>query len=299
VAIAHDFEYHRPQTLNEALELKARYREQAMVLTGGTDLIVNIKEGMIKPDAVIDIKDIHELNFMESNDNELSIGSLVTFSQLIDSKAVQEKFVMLWDAAKTVASAGVRSRATLAGNICSAVPSLDSAPPLLCYNAVVHAISSEGKRDIPIQEWFLSPRKTALRVDEIVTGISLFASTEKNASVYLKLGRYGGEDLAQAGWGILITESMQYRIAHCALAPIPKRGLLIEQLLNGNELSDSLIREAMNLVDSEISPIADIRSSKEYRVHMSKVMLKRGLIAAGDRLNGLKVDPARLLGGYL
>lgn len=296
MALSHEFDYARPQSLTEALQLKDKYKDKARWLSGGTDLIVNIKEGMMKPDLLIDIKAIDELWQIGYSSGKLYIGAAVSFSELIDSEDVTQHFGMLSDACKTVASTGVRARATLVGNICSAVPSLDSAPPLFCYEAVVHCASVDGKRGIPIDQWFLAPRKTALADNELVTGITLKA-VPNSAGIYVKLGRYGGEDLAQAGWGILVNQNRQYRIAHCALAATPKRAHQIEQLLAGKELGNALIEQAIALIPHEISPITDIRSSKEYRLHVSGVMLKRGLLAAYDRLQGKTLEAHKLLGG--
>lgn len=297
MALAHEFEYRRPKSLDEALRLLADYRDRAKVLAGGTDLIVNIKEGMMKPELLIDVKDIPELRGIKQDGHTLRLGASITFCDLIASTEVRTGFQMLADAARTVASVGVRSRATLAGNICSAVPCLDSAPPLLCYDAVVHCASGSRLRDIPIEEFWLGPRKTALAADELVTAITIASPGESSASLYLKLGRYGGEDLAQAGWGFLITASNQYRIAHCALAPKPARAKKIEAVLNGQPITPELIAKACALLSEEVSPITDIRSGREYRLHMSEVMLRRGLLAVKDRLEGRDVDPAKLLGG--
>ncbi len=296
MALAHEFDYARPACLEEALKLKNEYREKAVFLAGGTDLIVNIKEGMLKPELVIDIKDLGEMEDFPYNEDRMFVGAAITLEYLIHSDPLLFDYQILQDAAKTVASHGVRTRATLAGNICSAVPSLDSAPALLCLEAVVHCVSVDGERQIPIGEWFIAPRKTALRDNELVLGV-YFPSAINWAGIYLKLGRYGGEDLAQAGWGIMLNRERQYRIAHCALGPVPKRAFKIEAWLNGNELSEELIAEAIKLIPEEISPITDIRSSKEYRTHVSGIMLKRGLLAARDRLKGKPVDAAKLLGG--
>ncbi len=296
MALSHEFDYVRPSSLEEALKLKNKYREKAVFLAGGTDLIVNIKEAMLRPELLIDIKDIPNAKELGSRDDSFFIGAGITFEELIESPIIENQYQMLHDSAKTVASHGVRTRATLAGNICSAVPSLDSAPSLLCYEAKVHCASVDAKREIPIYEWFVSPRKTALRDNEMVLGLSL-PSGIGWSGIYVKLGRYGGEDLAQAGWGILLNSNLQYRLSHCALGPVPKRAAKIEKQLSGKELNDKLICAAIELIPEEISPITDIRSSKEYRSHVSGVMLKRGLLAARDRLNGLEVDAAKLLGG--
>jgi CO/xanthine dehydrogenase FAD-binding subunit len=297
MSMSHVFEYQRPESLPELLRLKDRYQDQAKILAGGTDLIVNMKEGQMQPAVVLDIKAIPKIRKFGFDEDRFYIGAGITFSELIESPQLQEHYPMLWDAARTVASTGVRSRATLAGNICSAVPSLDSGPPLLCHEAVVHCESVSGARELPIRQWFVSPRRTALKDNEVVTGISLETKTGRHSGIYLKLGRYNGEDLAQAGWGFWRDEQLQYKIAHCALAPTPKRAEQLEALLKGKELCAELIKSACHLLEQEISPISDIRCCSEYRIHVSKVMLRRGLSALTDRYQGKTVDPRKLLGG--
>lgn len=295
MALACSFDYQRPSTLTEALQLKAKYKNKAHFLAGGTDLIVNIREGVLKPDLLIDIKRIRELSQLNWENDTLFIGSNVTFAELIENEVVQKHFVLLHDACKTIGSTGIRARATLTGNICSAVPSLDSAPALLCYEAMIHCAGTDSKREIPVKEWFLSPRKTALQEDEIVTGISLKRIPD-SYGIYIKLGRYSGEDLAQAGWGILMTADKQYRFAHCALSPIPKRAYHIEDLFNGNSLNADLIEKAIALIPSEINPITDIRSTQKYRMYISGIMLRRGLLAIQKRSSGKDIDPRKLMG---
>jgi len=283
---AHEFEYFKPATLDEALSLLTKYRDSARILAGGTDLALKIKEGMETPDEVIDIKGIDALKRLEIDKDTLFIGSLVTFSNLIDSDLVKEKFSLLRDASSTVGSVGTRNRATMAGNICSAVPSLDSGPALLVHEAEVFIKSTDGERTVPIEKWFVGPKQSALKAGEIVTGISVPYPKKKYAGCYVKLGRYAGEDLAQAGVGILVLDGHEYRIAFCAVGPVPRRSEKIEMLLNGNKLTDALIEEAKALIPEEISPITDIRSSKEYRMLMVKVMFERGMKAAVSRLRG-------------
>ncbi len=282
--ITKDFEYFKPKTPEDAIHLLSKFGKKAKILAGGTDLIVNLKEEIEKPEILIDIKGIEELHEIRFEDNRLFIGANVTFSDLIDSKIIKEKFNLLWQASRTVASVGIRNRATMVANICSAVPSADSAPALLVYDAEVIVRNSKQERKIPISEWFKGPKKTALYDNEIVTGISIDLPGKKHAGTYEKLSRYDGEDLAQAGVGILAFEDLQYRIAFCAVGPIPKRSKRMEEFLNGNKISDALIQKVKNLVPAEISPITDIRSSKEYRTHMLKIMFERGLKKAIAKL---------------
>lgn len=286
MAIAHLFEYFKPKSLVELTDLLSQYKSKAKILSGGTDLIVRIKDGFEFPEVVIDIKGLPELKELKFDGKNLFIGAAVTFNELIDSEVVKEKYQLLWESAKSVASTGIRNRATLVGNICSAVPSLDSGPALLNYEAEVILKSKDGERRVNINEFFLGPRKTVLKENEFVYGVVVPLPNKKNGSAYVKLGRYNGEDLAQVGIGILVLEGNEYRIAHCAVGPVSARARKIEQLLNGKTLNDSLIEEAKKLIEQEISPITDVRATKEYRIHMAKIMLERGLKASIDRMNG-------------
>ncbi|NLI56038.1 xanthine dehydrogenase family protein subunit M [bacterium] len=288
--ISHEFEYYKPKDFGELSELLIQYKTKAKILSGGTDLVVRIKDGFEFPEIVIDIKSISELKELKFDGKDLFIGATVTFNELIESDVVKEKFPLLWEAAKSVASTGIRNRATLAGNICSAVPSLDSGPALLVYEAEVILKSNNGERKVNINDFFLGPRKTVLKEDEFVYGVNVPLPQKKNGGSYVKLGRYNGEDLAQVGIGILILEGNEYRIAHCAVGPVAARAKKIEQLLNGKPLDDPLIEEAKKLIEQEISPITDIRATKEYRIHMAKVMFERGLKAAVNRMNGKGPD---------
>ena len=286
MVITTDFKYFKPKDLEEATVLLSKFGKKAKILAGGTDLIVNLKSETETPEAVIDIKGIAELNEIGFANGNLFIGANVTFSDLLDSEIIRDKFNLLWQASKTVASVGIRNRATLVGNICSAVPSADSSPALLVYEAKVLIRNSEHKKEIPITEWFVGPKKTVLSEDEIVEGISISLPQEKHFGVYKKLGRYDGEDLAQAGIGIMALKNLEYRIAFCAVGPIPKRSLKIEKMMNGKELSDSLIKQVKQIIPDEISPITDIRATKEYRIHMVRVMFERGLKKAVAQLSG-------------
>ena len=286
MAIAHEFEYVKPGTMREAVNTLARYGMRARVLAGGTDLVSLISENMVTPDAVVDIKSIPGLNKIEFKNGVLSIGALVTFSDLRDSTIVAKKFPVIREMTGWVASVGIRNRATMVGNICSAVPCCDSGPILLVYDAAVLVTGPSGKRKVPLRDWFLGPRRTVLKRGEIATGVAVPLPKKKHAACFVKLRRYEGEDLAQASVTVLALAGNSYRISFGSVAPRPIRGEKIEALLEGQPLSDSLIQEAVRLVPGEIAPITDIRATKEYRMHMVGVMLERGLRAAAARLAG-------------
>jgi CO/xanthine dehydrogenase FAD-binding subunit len=286
MAIAQQFEYLKPRRLSEAVRIISRYGSRAQVLAGGTDLIGLIADDAAKPDLVIDIKGISGLDKVELKTGVLRIGALVTFSDLKHSHILARKFPVVGEMAGWVASVGIRNRATMVGNICSAVPCCDSGPILLIYDAAVLVAGPARKRKIPVSAWFVGPRKTALKRGEIVTGLDLPLPKKKHAGCFVKLKRYEGGDLAQASVAILALDGNSYRIAFGAVASRPIRAPKIEALLEGKALSGPLMEEAVRLLPAEIAPITDIRATREYRSHMVGVMLKRGLEAAVSRLKG-------------
>ncbi len=283
--ILHDFDYFKPTTLDEVISLISN-NKNAAIFSGGTDLIVNLKEGTATPAIVVDIKNLMNLKKIEFKENSLEIGALVTFTDLLESDLIKEKFPLIWEVSKTVASVGIRNRATMVGNICSAVPSMDSGPLLCVYNALVHTISLKKERKIRMKDWFLENKKTALKNGELVTHVSIPFPNQKTGGCYVRLGRYCGEDLAQVNLALLAFADKTYKIAFGAVAPVPLRVNKIESFLNGKKIDNTLIKQAKELIPDEISPITDIRATKEYRMHMAKVMFERGIITAVARLNG-------------
>ncbi|HSR45795.1 MAG TPA: xanthine dehydrogenase family protein subunit M [Acidimicrobiia bacterium] len=286
MAIAHQFAYHKAATLDEAVEVLTRAGPTARVLAGGTDLVPWMRDDAVHPETVVDIKAIDALDEISLEGNHLYLGPLVTFSDLLTSELVAGHLPILREMADTVASPGIRNRATVAGNICSAVPSCDAGPTLLVLEASVAVLGPNGARTVPIEEWFVGPRRTALEQGEIVTGLSIPIPDRPHGAIYLKLQRYEGEDLSQAGVTVLVTGDNVFRIAFGAVGPVPSRARAIEQLLAGKVLSDELVAAAQHLVPGAISPITDMRATKEYRARICEVMLDRGLRAAVARRDG-------------
>jgi carbon-monoxide dehydrogenase medium subunit len=258
------------------------------VLAGGTDLVAWLRDDAVAPDLVVDIKDIPDLRDIRLEGQTLHVGSLVTFTDLIESDLVAGHAPLLAEMSETVASPGIRNRATMAGNICSAVPSCDAGPVLLAYDTTVHVTGPNGTRSIDINDWFTGLRETSRTEDEVVTHLTI--EVPKHGGVYVKLMRYAGEDLAQAAVGIVVYPNLDYRVAFGAVAPTPIRSAAIEAELRGHELDDALIDKVVAMVPGEISPITDMRATADYRTHITGVMLRRGLVAAVERLEGKGPD---------
>ncbi len=284
--ILHDFEYVKPETVDEAVAVLSRHGADAAVLAGGTDLVGWLRDEIVAPAVVVDIKSISELCAITRADGCLRIGAAVPFNVIHRHAEVVRLLPVLAEAAGRVGSCGLRNRATLAGNICSAVPCCDGGPPLLVLEAEVELAGPKGSRRVPIADWFIEKRRTARAADELVTAVRIPLPAEPHGAAYIKLGRYRGEDLAQASVAVLSLPGHVRRVAFGALAAKPFRAGKLEALLAGRPLTDALIDEARSLLSEEIAPITDVRATKEYRRLATAVMLERALRAADDRLAG-------------
>ena len=283
MSIACEFEYAKPAILKEALRLLAR--PGAVSLAGGTDLVAWLRDGAVSPAFLVDLKGLEELRGIHLKDGKLWIGAQTTFAEIIESPLVRRHAPVLAEAAGMVASVGVRNRATIGGNICSAVPCCDSGPALLIYEAVIHVATRQGVRSIPANKWFVGPRRTALAKGGIVTGMSL--PLVRGAGAFAKLKRYRGEDLAQASVAVRVDVKGVWRVAYGSVAPTPIRGPRVERLLKGVKKPDlALLKKAVALAEAEVAPITDIRGSQVYRRLMVGVMLKRAVRLAAARLAG-------------
>jgi CO/xanthine dehydrogenase FAD-binding subunit len=258
-------------------------------LAGGTDLVAWLRDGAVSPGCLVDLKGLGELRGIRIKAGKLWIGSNTTFAEIIESPLVRRHAPLLAESSGMVASVGVRNRATVGGNICSAVPCCDSGPTLLVYEAKIHVATSRGTKSIPATKWFLGPRRTALAKGSIVLGMSL--PLAKHAGAFAKLKRYRGEDLAQASVGVRVDAKGLWRVAYGSVAPTPIRGPKVERLLRGEKKpTAALLKKAMALAEAEVAPITDIRGSQEYRRLMVGVMLKRAIALAASRLAGRGAD---------
>jgi CO/xanthine dehydrogenase FAD-binding subunit len=286
MSIACEFEYAKPASLKEALRLLARKTVGGAVpLVGGTDLVAWLRDGAISPGILVDLKGIAELDGIRLKAGKLWIGARATFAEIIASPLVRKHVPLLVESSGMVASVGVRNRATMGGNICSAVPCCDSGPTLLVHEATIHVATLRGPKNIPMNKWFLGPRRTALPKGGIVTGISL--PLAKHAGAFAKLKRYRGEDLAQASVAVRVDAKGVWRVAYGSVAPTPIRGPKVERRLRGEKKpSVALLKQAVALAEAEVAPITDIRGSQVYRRLMVGVMLKRAIRLAAARLVG-------------
>ena len=285
------FEYHAPASLSEALDYLSRYSGKAKVLAGGTDLLVSMKKREVLPEHLINLKGIQELKHIRYDKKRgLEIGGLVTLREIERSTIVKEKYGALWDAANVMAAPQIRSLATIGGNLCSAVPSADTAPPLVALGATVTLAGKNGERTLLVEDFFAGPEASVLNPVEILSRVFIPSPPENSGGAYLKLMRRNAMDLALVGVAACLKLDggkrvcQEARIALGAVAPTPMRALRAEEVLLNKEPDEQLAMEAGKIAAQEARPISDVRASKEYRTEMLRVLTKRAVMEALKRV---------------
>lgn len=269
------FEYFAPTSLKEAVEFLNEKGESALILNGGTDLMIRMRDGHIAPEYIVNIKKIHGLNRISFENGRVTIGATVLLNDLGLNETIQKKYPFLAQAALSVGSKQVRNRATCVGNICNASPLADTATPLLALDAKVHIFSGEGEKVIPLKDFFVFVRKTLLQHGEIVTGISF---EDRDAlGIFTKISRRKEVDLSTVCSTIIKKDDI-YTISFGAVAPTPIRLSQTEAFLNGKMLSQLLIEEACLIASKEVKPISDLRATEAYRREMVEVMMRNTLL---------------------
>lgn len=277
-----EFEYVEPADLSEAVALLDRYGDEAKILAGGTDLLVWMKEGARTPKYLINIKHIPGVRHIHFSEGEgLRIGALTTVREIETDAVVREKFGALHQAARELASIQVRNLATLGGNLCTASPAAETAPPLLALGAAVKLRGLRGERVLPLAEFFQGPGSTALE-REILTEIIIPAPKPGSRSVYQSISRRNAVDLAIVGvaasGGVDGGGKWQdVRLALGAVAPTPIRASRAEQALAGKPAEPDVIAAAAETAAEESRPISDLRATAWYRKEMVKVLVRRAL----------------------
>jgi carbon-monoxide dehydrogenase medium subunit len=287
-------DYFEPKTLPEALSLLAKYGDEAKVIAGGTDMLVDMKYKE-EPGCLINIKRIPGLNHIRENDGGLRIGPLVTIRELETNGLVRERLSLLWEAAHQFASLQIRNTATIGGNICRASPSGETLAPLLVLEAKGKLAFADGEKTEPFNSLFQGPGKTSLGSRGLLTDIDVPYPTPDSRGVYLKHAVRGPMDIAMVGVAVLVAPDtakknvQDVRIGLAAVAPTPIRAAKTEALLRGRPLTTALVKEAAQIAASESRPIDDQRSSAEYRRWIVEALTRRGLEQTWKAATGKEV----------
>ncbi len=282
------FAYFVPKTIEEALHLLADQGEGARLMAGGTDVMVKMSHGLLKPAAIIDIQQIESLRGIRFHGTEgLTLGALARLGQVTSHPDVVKYYPSLSYAVSCMANVEVRNMGTVAGNICNAAPSADTAPPLMTMNAELTLSSLKGERKLPVNEFFRGPGMTAMERGEMLTSIHIPAPQPKSGASYKRISARCGVDIAAVCVGVHVAlngrSCKEAKIVLGAVAPLPMRATKTEALLQGREPTVEVIQQAGDQASEEARPISDMRSSAEWRKTMVTVLTRRALNEAFER----------------
>ena len=274
--------FRRARTLDEALDLLAELGDDAQILAGGTDVMIQYLDGQIAPGTLVHIEGVEELATASVN-HRTTLGPLTTHRTLATDEAFATAHPALAASAGMVGGWQTQAVGTIGGNICNASPAADTAPPLLVADTQVTLTSRRGERRVPLRHFFLDRRRTALEPDELLTAIDLDPLPAGAGEVYLKIGRRGAMEVALVGIAVRLgfagdgtVESAG--IAVCSIAPTPRRVPDAEAALIGSRLESEALDAAGEALRAAASPIDDARASAAYRIRTLRGLLERAAL---------------------
>ena len=257
-----------PTTIKEALEYISSEKDSKFI-AGGTDLIIQISDGFITPQMLIDLSRIEKLKKQEKIEEGFKIGSAVTLEEIVSSKYLPQCLIQ---GAKSIGSPQIRNLGTIGGNICNASPCGDILAPIIVLEGELVLISPYGKRKISANDFFVGPKKTVIAKDEILSEIIFKKKYLKEGrSSFRKIGKRNGQTISQVNVAIWVkkrgkgNEVEDIRVAVGSVAPIPLRLEKVEIFLKGRTINQETLKDALKVIDEQIKPISDVRASENYR----------------------------------
>ena len=275
-----NFLYRKPSTLEEVFALLSEYQEGALVYAGGTVILPKMKQKLLQPEILIDIKGIKGLEEIRGESKKgFTLGALATLRSLEVSWAIQERGKVIAEAAGMIGSIQNRNSATLGGNLCYASPSAEMAPCLIALGATARIVSKEGERSVSLQEFFAGPGKTVLQKGELLGAIQVPPPPVGLRCVYQRLALRKAMDLPV----VMVAVSLildpgggkrcdDIKIVLGAVAPVPMRARKAEERLRGQEIDSQSIQEAAEIAAAEAHPVNDLRASSDYRREMVRIL---------------------------
>jgi len=287
--LTQEFEYFAPKTLEEVLDLLDKHKDKSTkILAGGTDLLVKMKTVDEKVDYLINIKDISDLNFVDTN-NGLKIGATVPLSHIEKIKKVKTKYPALYEGIKSMAAIAIRNMATMPGNICNASPAADTVPPLIVYGAELKLVSKERERTVLVEDFITGVGETIIKADELVTQVNISEINKNSGSAFSKKSRVKA-DIAKINLAIWLEREgnicIDCRVVLGSVFIKAFRAKKAEDLLKGQVVNSYLITEVARKASEEIKSIDDVRSTAEYRTDLAQVMVEDALKLAWERGGG-------------
>jgi CO/xanthine dehydrogenase FAD-binding subunit len=280
------FDYLRPASLEEALDLLEQHGRSGMAVAGGTDVWVNVRSGKVKPSAVVSLNAVPNMRFLLPEGRALSMGAGTRHADVEDSEWVARHFPALQQACEGVGSRQVRNVATLGGNLCNAAPCADSGVALLLYDAKLVTQGKNGSRELTLDEFFVGPGETVLEPGELLTEIRIPDPGERTFAGYWKHTRRRGVELPLLGVGCRVTLASdgtveKARISLGVCAPMPKRSYEAEKVLEGKALTEETVQAAAETAAANALVRDTWRGRAWYRREMVRVLIPRVLKHAG------------------
>ena len=284
------FDYAAPATLDEALRLYAD-NPKALLLAGGTDLLVQMRAGRKQTGLVIDVKKVSELNALEYDGAAgLTLGASVACYRVYGSAVVRERVPALAETASIIGGTQIQGRASIGGNLCNAAPSADAVPLLIALGATCRVANSAGQRQLAVEDFCVAPGKNALQPGELLVSIQIPAAAAQSGAHYLRFIPRNEMDIAVVGVGVQVALDngtfRSARIALASVAPTPVFAKAAGDSLTGKPVNADSIAAAAELARAAASPITDMRGTAEYRSHLCAVLTRRALDAAVRQAKG-------------
>ena len=286
----HAINYESPKTIAEAVKLLAAHGEKARPLSGGTDLIIQLRAGTRRPEFVVDVKQIPELHRISfSLQHGLHLGAAVSCIEIHENADMLRYYPGLAEAAHLIGSLQIQSRASVGGNLCNGSPAGDATPALIALGAKARVVGPGGERVVPVETFITAPGRTVLKPGELLVEFLIDAPAKHSSDAYLRFIPRNEMDIAVVGVGGALTLDLDddrvvdARIALGAVGPTPIFAAEASKSLIGKKLDDAALENAGRLATSVASPIDDMRGTAEYRRHVVGVLTRRVLTIAADR----------------
>ena len=283
-----DFAYLKPGSVKEALQMLAQHQDECKIICGGQSLLIVMRQGLVTPENVIDIKGLDKLNYITYDAKEgLKMGATTTHRAIEKSKVIKEKYPVLVEMEEKLASIQVRNWGTIGGNLAHADAAGDPAPVLTAMDASVKVASSSGERVIPLDEFYTDLFETAMNHDEIIVEVIVPPRPKKSATKYQKFNLL---DSDQGIVAVAVTITLDggdtckdARVVLGNAATTSIRAKKAEKVLIGSKMTDAVFEKAGEAAAAECEPVADIHASEEYRRHLIKILTKRMAKAAFEK----------------
>ena len=273
-----EFTYHRPNDLEEVMRLLKIHGEEAKVMGGGVGLLAFMKERLMSPAHVIDIKGIRELRELKYTSGiGLSVGACVTLAEIAQSDAVKQHYTALHEAVSRAADPMIRGRATLVGNLCEAIPWVDSPPALIALGGVVRVNGPRGGKEVDLGSFIKGPVDIELQPDELVTHLILYESPPSRRSTFQKFSAGSEFSIASVAVSVVFGKRREVRLVYGGVSSTPRRSLEAEKVVAEGEVSEATIQKAAQAASRSVECVSDVLASADYRRHLVEVLTTKAL----------------------